>query len=126
MSMAADKKQLQDIEDKILKLLSESTGDILDDEELINTLADSKTTSAIIKERVQESEKTNKEINSMRNSYRPVALRGSIIYFVIANLATIDPMYQYSLEQVDLTLTLNTKHTNSEPGDHRPHVSVLP
>jgi dynein heavy chain len=37
------------------------------------------------------------EINKTRNSYRSVAVRGSILYFVIADLAGIDPMYQYSL-----------------------------
>ena len=72
--MAADQKQLKDIEDKILLMLSESKGDILDDEELIVTLADSKTTSAIITERVEESAKTNLEVNTMRESYRSVAL----------------------------------------------------
>ena len=30
--------------------------------------------------------------------YRGVAKRGSVLYFVIADLALIDPMYQYSLE----------------------------
>jgi dynein heavy chain, axonemal len=97
LRMAEDKKQLADIEAKILKMLSESTGNILDDEELINTLANSKTTSSIIKERVEESEKTEKEINEAREKYRSAATRGSIIYFVIADLASIDPMYQYSL-----------------------------
>lgn len=98
MSMASDQKQLKDIESKILRMLSESKGDILDDEELINTLADSKTTSAIISERVTESEKTNHEVNMMRNSYRAVARRGSILYFAVADLAKIDSMYAYSLE----------------------------
>jgi len=86
------------IEDKILKLLSESTGNILDDEVLINTLAESKITSSIISERLSESEVTEKEINITRDSYRAVAVRGSIIYFVVADLALVDPMYQYSLE----------------------------
>ncbi len=36
------KKELKDIEDKILFMLSNSQGNILDDEELINTLAQSK------------------------------------------------------------------------------------
>jgi dynein heavy chain len=40
VSMASDKRQLQDIEDRILKLLSESTGNILDDEELIRALGE--------------------------------------------------------------------------------------
>lgn len=65
---------------------------------LINTLADSKTTSSIIKERVEESEKTEVEIDLARKKYTPVATRGSIIYFVIADLSGIDPMYQYSLQ----------------------------
>ena len=29
--------------------------------------------------------------------YRPVPTRGSILYFVVADLAILDPMYQYSL-----------------------------
>ena len=38
----ADKNQLKEIEDKILKLLFESEGNILDNEELIDTLNSSK------------------------------------------------------------------------------------
>jgi dynein heavy chain len=30
--------------------------------------------------------------------YRIVATRGSIIYFVVANLSLVDPMYQFSLQ----------------------------
>lgn len=37
-----DKNQLKNIEDKILKLLFHSEGNILDDEELIDTLNESK------------------------------------------------------------------------------------
>jgi len=96
-TMAADAKQLKELEAKILQLLSESKGNILDDEVLINTLADSKTTSSIIHQRVEEAIKTQVTIEEARASYRSVATRGSIIYFVIADLAQIDPMYQYSL-----------------------------
>ena len=42
VSNAKMKKELKDIEDKILSMLSNSQGNILDDEELINTLAQSK------------------------------------------------------------------------------------
>ena len=97
VSMAADKKQLQELEDRILKCLSESKGNILDDVELIATLGESKKLSGVISERLKESERTEAEINEMRNKYSPVARRGALIYFVIADLALIDPMYQYSL-----------------------------
>jgi dynein heavy chain len=98
LSMAEDKQQLADIESKILKLLADSTGNILDNVELINVLASSKTTSTVINERVAESEKTEIEINYLRNQYRPMAIRGAIVYFVIADFTVVDPMYQYSLE----------------------------
>lgn len=48
VSISADKKQLSELEDKILKLLKESSGNILDDEQLINTLNHSKLTSGVI------------------------------------------------------------------------------
>ncbi|KAJ1563200.1 Dynein heavy chain 6, axonemal [Cladochytrium tenue] len=98
VNIANDKKQLKDIEDKILKMLFNSQGNILDDEELINTLNQSKVTSAAIKERVAQAEVTELEINSAREKYRPVAVRGYLLYFVIADLAEMDPMYQFSLK----------------------------
>jgi dynein heavy chain, axonemal len=97
LQMAEDKKQLQSLEAKILQMLSESEGNILDDQTLIDVLSESKTTSVSISQRVAESELTEKEINDARQRYLPVATRGSLIYFVIADLASIDPMYQYSL-----------------------------
>ena len=55
-------------------------------------------TSSHITRRLLESEQTELEITSAREKYRVVATRGSIMYFVVANLADIDPMYQYSLK----------------------------
>ncbi|EEZ99537.1 Dynein heavy chain, cytoplasmic-like Protein [Tribolium castaneum] len=93
-----DKTQLQLIEDKILKLLYQSEGNILDDEELIETLNESKETSAVIAARLLETESTERKISEAREKYRTVSIRGSVLYFVIAQLAEIDPMYQYSLK----------------------------
>ena len=97
MQINNDKNQLKSIEDKILKMLFESEGNILDNEELINTLNDSKTTSAAIKVRLEQAEKTEANISSAREKYRVVASKGSIMYFVVADLGLIDPMYQFSL-----------------------------
>ncbi|KAJ9505503.1 hypothetical protein QJQ45_023787, partial [Haematococcus lacustris] len=113
VSISNDKRQLQELEDrdcsqrgllavgllvaKVLKLLRESTGNILDDEVLINTLNNSRNTSTTINARVKEAEETERAINAAREVYRPVPVRGSIIFFVIADLSGIDPMYQYSL-----------------------------
>ncbi|XP_040003149.1 dynein heavy chain 6, axonemal [Xiphias gladius] len=94
----ADRNQLKDIEDRILKLLFTSEGNILDNEELVQTLQESKVTSEAIKHRLEEAEATELMINSARERYRPVATRGSVLYFVIASLSEIDPMYQFSLK----------------------------
>merc|ERR1711871_267417 len=75
-----------------------ASGNILDDEELIKALGESKVTSEAIGVRLKEAEATTDMINKTREGYRSVATRGSIIYFVIANMALIDPMYQYSLQ----------------------------
>jgi dynein heavy chain len=91
------KRQLKETEDKILKLVSEADEDILNDEELILTLEQSKETSIMINERMREAEIMTEEINANRELYRDVAIRGSVLYFVIASTALMDPMYQYSL-----------------------------
>eukprot|EP00954_Amorphochlora_amoebiformis_P013449 1056195-Amorphochlora_amoeboformis.AAC.1 len=96
--MAKAKNQLQDIEDAILDLLKSSEGDILADEQLIQTLDNSKKTSKEISEQLREAEVVEKEIDVGRSKYKPVAVRASVLYFCIADLAKIDPMYQYSLE----------------------------
>lgn len=101
VTMDADQRTLKNIEITILKLLSESTEEqILDEDNLINVLENSKKTSKEINERMAQSLIVEEEINNTRNQYRSVAIRGSILYFVIADLAGIDPMYQYSLAYI--------------------------
>lgn len=91
-------KQLYDIESEILYLLSNSKGNILDDTVLIETLAQSKKTSGEIMEKMVEAASIEKEIVVQSELYRPVAKRASLLYFVIADLGDVDPMYQYSLQ----------------------------
>jgi dynein heavy chain, axonemal len=112
LSINNDRNQLKAIEDKILKMLFESEGNILDNEELVNTLNDSKTTSQAISGRLAEAEKTEANITIAREKYRPVAAKGSIMYFVVADLGLIDPMYQFSLRY--FTQLFNVTIENSE------------
>ncbi|CAG5121595.1 unnamed protein product, partial [Candidula unifasciata] len=94
----ADKNQLKAIEDRILKLLFESEGNILDNVELIEVLNESKVTSGVIKQRLTEAEATEEKISRAREKYRVVAERGSVMYFVVADMGEVDPMYQFSLK----------------------------
>ena len=47
---------------------------------------------------MKESEITEKEIDTTRESFRPVAYRASLLFFCIVDLSIVDPMYQYSLQ----------------------------
>ena len=94
IQMANDKKTLKNIENTILKMLTESTEEqILDEDTLINVLKDSKKTSAEINERIAKATEVEESINITRLGYKSVAVRGSIIYFVIADMAQINDMY---------------------------------
>ncbi|XP_051785909.1 dynein axonemal heavy chain 6 [Erpetoichthys calabaricus] len=114
----SDKNQLKATEDRILKLLFTSEGFILDNEELIKTLQESKVTSGAIKTRLREAETTQVNINAAREKYRIVATRGSVMYFVIASLSEIDPMYQFSLKYFKqlFNLTIETSTKNNDLG----------
>ena len=46
---------------------------------------------------MEETIKTEANISAAREKYRRVAKRGSLLYFVVADLGLIDPMYQFSL-----------------------------
>lgn len=51
------------------------TGNILDDEQLIDALSQSKVTSKAINERLTEAEYTTKEINETREDYRSTIIQ---------------------------------------------------
>jgi dynein heavy chain, axonemal len=111
--VAAGKRQLVELEDEILRLLSESTGSLLDDEGLVNTLQQSKITSEEVTLQLVVAEETEKKIDAARLGYRSAAVRSSLAYFVLDDMSRVDPMYQFSLDAyVDL---FNMSIDNSRP-----------
>ena len=48
-------------------------------------------------EKLKLAEKTAKEIETLRDGYRPAARRGAVLFFVLSEMAAINSMYQYSL-----------------------------
>jgi dynein heavy chain len=97
LESAANNRALKEIEDKILEVLSSSEGNILEDETGIKVLSSSKTLSIEISEKQVIADATSKEIDDTRNGYVPVAEHSATLFFTIADLANIEPMYQYSL-----------------------------
>ncbi|KAK7169080.1 hypothetical protein R3I93_005162 [Phoxinus phoxinus] len=94
---AENKRQLKEIEDKILEVLSASEGNILEDESAVQILSSSKVLANEISEKQAIAEVTEQKIDQTRLGYTPIAIHSAILFFSIADLANIEPMYQYSL-----------------------------
>ncbi|KAH0787434.1 dynein heavy chain 2, axonemal [Histomonas meleagridis] len=97
--MTLDKQTLHETEQQILQLLaSKESHELLNDDALVGTLENSKTLSQNINEKLKSAADTEKKIDLAREGYRSVAIRASSLFFVLSDLAYIDPMYQFSLD----------------------------
>uniref|UniRef100_A0A7S0KGL4 Dynein-1, subspecies f n=1 Tax=Micromonas pusilla TaxID=38833 RepID=A0A7S0KGL4_MICPS len=116
--MADSSMLLKQLEDTLLKELSSAEGNILDNQELIKTLENTKTKAKNIAENLQKAQVTAKEIEFTRVKYAPVAKRGSILFFVMSALSVINTMYENSLnmylEVFNGTLETSKKDANLE------------
>jgi len=97
--VTSNTKSLLKLDKMLLDRLSENTGNLLDDDELIGVLADTKTKATDVKEKLNAAAEMRKNINEKREQFRPVATRGSVLYFAIVDMSHVNCMYQTSLDQ---------------------------
>ena len=96
--MGENAQLLVTLEDTLLRELSSSQGNILDNQELISTLESTKFKAVEIQGKLQQAQQTKGDIGVARSVYKPVAKRVSILYFAEAGLAAINSMYEISLD----------------------------
>ncbi|XP_004521647.2 dynein heavy chain 2, axonemal [Ceratitis capitata] len=97
LTIARNKRTLIELDNEILRLLNESRGSLLEDDELFATLQKSRQTSVLVKESLATAEVTEIEIDAARQEYQPAAERAAILFFVLMDMSKIDPMYEFSL-----------------------------
>nr|XP_046169714.1 cytoplasmic dynein 2 heavy chain 1-like [Oncorhynchus gorbuscha] len=93
-----DKKiQLATLEESLLETLATAQGNILENKELIDSLNQTKSSSALIQDSLRESHRLQASLDQERDAYLPLAESASKIYFVITDLSRINNMYRFSL-----------------------------
>lgn len=92
-----NKQLLKQLEDSLLRELATSTGNMLDNIELISTLDNTKTKASEVSLKLELAERTAIDIDNLRDGYRSAAKRGANLFFVLSDMATVNSMYQYSL-----------------------------
>ncbi|KAL7690391.1 putative AAA+ ATPase domain, dynein heavy chain region D6 P-loop domain-containing protein [Plasmopara halstedii] len=92
-------KALVALDALLLERLSASKANLLDDVELVSVLANTKAKATEVNDKILAAEEVKQGIDEKREYYRPVAARGSILYFGIVEFAAVNVMYQTSLDQ---------------------------
>lgn len=105
-------------------MLKEAEGEILDNEELIETLKKSKIDSIEIQEKLHKQQKIEESFSNARNQFREVGKRVSNLYFVILDLSMVEPTYQWSLESY-VELFIQSIAKSRERGQQNRNINII-
>nr|ADI46936.1 DHC1bm [Volvox carteri f. nagariensis] len=119
------KVALADLERNLLQTLATSTGNILENKDLLDKLKETKTRSATVEKALTESKLLQASLDQQREVYRPIAARGSVMYFLLADLQALNRMYTFSLS-VFLDLFRKALQRDKPPaGDVTARIALL-
>lgn len=107
---------MKKIDDKILEILSQSKTSLIDDENIITFLQESKETEEKVKTQIESSINQMKKILAARENYRKLAKIASKLFFIINDFAMLETMYQFSLDAYIGLFSRTIKEYIEKPG----------
>jgi len=91
------KVQISALESKLLVALASSEGNLLENQELIDTLTETKVKAGEIKVALAAAQESSVELDKQRMVYQPFAADATQMYFLVQKMITANHMYQFSL-----------------------------
>ncbi len=118
---------LRHLEKRLLSALNQSRGNILDDDNVIQTLETLKKEAAEISAKVSQTEGVMSEVESVTSQYSVIARSCSAIFAVLEQLHHLNHFYQFSLQYfVDIfQLALRTTRASAEKSTHAERVDKI-
>uniref|UniRef100_A0A1I8HIQ5 DHC_N1 domain-containing protein n=2 Tax=Macrostomum lignano TaxID=282301 RepID=A0A1I8HIQ5_9PLAT len=92
------RRRLEQLEEGLLRRLSDTDGALVDDASLVEVLREAKQASEEARERLSAATEGEARLCRAREDLRPVASRGRLLYSLVADLALLSPMYSQSLD----------------------------
>lgn len=119
-----DKEQLIQLEDRILKLLFDSEGNILDDEALVDGLNETKELLITTNGRLLESKESEDGLTTVREKYRLLTVRTATLFFSIQLLSKVKRIYQFSLDYF-INIVRDVVSSNDQNIEHSDRIIYL-
>ncbi|XP_047349425.1 dynein axonemal heavy chain 8 isoform X3 [Vespa velutina] len=117
--VTANRRNIKELEANLLHKLTTVQGPLIEDVELMTVLNTTKQTAAEVNEKLNIARETEIKIDAAREEYRPIATRGSVLYFLICDMAHVNSMYQTSLVQFLERFDISMARSEKSPVIHK-------